>query len=91
MMSSLRLFFFPPVVWFDGINKICYIDVCPNVLKSNFRSVTTLSVAATASSHKYYRGLMHVEFGLEIGVHWLVSYRALMLATAKRISLLWTA
>lgn len=31
-----KVFFFSPVAWFDRINKICYIDVCPNVLKSNF-------------------------------------------------------
>lgn len=41
----LRLF--APVVWFDVIDKTCYIDVHPNLLKSNFHwsSVVFCSVS----------------------------------------------
>lgn len=32
-----KAFIFPSlVVWFDGINKICCIEVCSNILKSHF-------------------------------------------------------
>lgn len=59
--------FSSPVAWFDGINKICYIEMCSNVLKSHFSGhSSTLSaafnVAATASSHSD-KGLVHVELG----------------------------